>query len=552
MRVVQRAMIMSRQGEVSERAADRHSKLSVMVVEDDDALRGALTLLVEQEGHAVVSCSSANQALGHLCEGALPDIIVLDLVMPEMDGWEFRVSQKREPKWASIPIIAISADLSAKAEAIDAAAYLSKPISDRAFVETVRRVSRDLLQSRAVARDSEFQRLVSLGSLIGGIAHEINNPLAFVEGSLELLQRQLLALAGPARTVEPLVLAHALRALERTKVGVKRITDVVQCVSMFASADPSINESIDVHQSLESSLQVAANEIRHCATLERCYQPVHHVWGNPAKLGQVFLNLILNAVFEVNESGLENQLIRVRSGQEGPYVVVTIEDTASVHAGFAGKGLFDPSTMVTAGRLGLHFGLAVSREVVEAMGGSIEVRTNTSLARGGLARSEQPRGASFRILLPGVGQAAYPPPVLPPVIGVAAKRCSIAIIDDDPLMCEVLATILADDYDVAPFTSPRAALTAVLDGSFDLVLCDVMMPELNGIELYERLVRERPELANRFVFITGGAFTERARLFLRATDRPTVQKPFSRHALAKVIESTLVAAQLHGVALIER
>jgi CheY-like chemotaxis protein len=511
-----------------------------MVVEDDAATRAALTSLLETEGHTVVSCSSAAHALGFLREGVAPDLIVLDLLMPVMDGWEFRVEQKHEPKWASIPFIAISSDSSAKAAAIDAAAYLHKPIDHRLFVETVRRVARDLLESRAVARDSEFQRLISLGSLIGGVAHEINNPLAFLEGSLELLQRQLVALAGPARALEPLALANALRALERTKVGVKRITEVVQCVSMFAFADPSVSEAIDVHQSLESSLQVAANEIRHCTMLKRRYQALPHVLGNPAKLGQVFLNLILNAVFEINESGLENQLIRVHTAQEGPNVAITIEDTATVHDGLSAKSLFDPMTTVTSGRLGLHFGLAVSREVVEAMGGTIEVRCN------------QGTGASFRVLLPAASETVYPAPVLPAVMGVDVQRCGIAIIDDDALMCEVLASLLSDDYEVVSFTSPRIALAAALEGTFDLILCDVMMPELNGIELYERLVRERPELANRFIFITGGAFTERARLFLRATDRPTVQKPFSRQALMKVIQSTLAAAARGATPDVER
>jgi CheY-like chemotaxis protein/nitrogen-specific signal transduction histidine kinase len=511
-----------------------------MVVEHEGSTRAALTLLIEAEGHSVVSCPSAARALGFLREGAAPDLIVLDLLMPEMDGWEFRVQQKREPKWASIPVIAISSDSSAKAEAIDAAAYLQKPIADQLFVETIRRVARDLLESRAVARDSEFQRLVSLGSLIGGIAHEINNPLAFVEGSLELLQRQLVALAGPGRTLEPLGLANALRALERTKVGVKRITDVVRCVSMFAWADPSIDAAIDVHQSLESSLQVAANEIRHCAMLERRYQAVARVKGNPAKLGQVFLNLILNAVFEINESGLDNQLIRVSTAQEGPNVVITVEDTATVHDRLSVKSMFDPLATLASGKMGRNFGLAVSRELVEALGGTIEVRCN------------QASGVSFRVLLPRVSEEVYPAPVRPSVLGVTAKRCGIAVIDDDELMCEVLASLLSEDYEVVSFSSPHAALAAALDGTFDLILCDVMMPELNGIELYERLVRERPELASRFVFLTGGAFTERARLFLRATDRPTLQKPFSRQALLKVIESTLAAAQRNGAPHVTR
>jgi CheY-like chemotaxis protein len=102
------------------------------------------------------------------------------------------------------------------------------------------------------------------------------------------------------------------------------------------------------------------------------------------------------------------------------------------------------------------------------------------------------------------------------------------IVDDEPLMCEWVAAALEDDFAVTAFTSPRAALAALQEADFAAILCDVMMPELNGIDLYEEAVRERPMLSERFLFMTGGAFTERARLFLRQTGRPVLRKPCAR------------------------
>lgn len=533
--------------------------LKVMLIAEDEALRERLALTLRSADHWVIGCASAAVALGHLREGPTPDLIVLDLALPEPAITQLRHERLHaSSKWTSVPIIALTNDsVMVGAQAArhswshgEADAQLLKPIDPRGLLDAVQRVAHGV-QSRSLARVSEFQRLLSLGSLIGGIAHEINNPLAFVEGNLDLLQHQLLATVGPQAAPAPFAAANAMRALERIRVGTEQIASVVQCVSLFAAADPACIEPLDVHQVLESSLQVAAGEIRHAATLERAYDSAPHVRGNPAKLGQVFLNLLLNAVSAIRDSEERNHAIRVRTRVEPArasedsdraWVVITISDTASPRCASFASNLFDPLASVASGKMGLLFGLAISREVIESMGGSIEVSY------------PGPRGATFSVRLPSCTTTSYPAP-LPRVSAVvphgAGKRASIVAVDDDPLMCEVLATILCDEYDVATFTSPRAALASMLQGKFDLILCDVMMPDLNGIELYDRLVSERPELANRFIFITGGAFTERARVFLRRADRPIVKKPFAMRQLVKTIQNTLVAAELHGIPLIE-
>jgi two-component system, NtrC family, sensor kinase len=244
--------------------------LKIMVVDDDEHVREALKLRLESSAGEVVCCATGAQALARLRQRALPDVIVLDLMMPDMDGWQFRIEQRKDPEWAAIPVVVMSGDHSAKAEAVDAAAYLTKPVDDEALVSTIARVARDAESKRAKARAAELDRIISLGTLIGGIAHEINNPLAFVFGSLDILQRQLVRLAAP-QPVEPFSVASALRALENAKRGTERIAAVMRNASMFASADLESIEPIDVHEVLESSIQVASNEIRHGAHLVRSY-----------------------------------------------------------------------------------------------------------------------------------------------------------------------------------------------------------------------------------------------------------------------------------------
>ncbi|MDB4974926.1 MAG: Sensory box histidine kinase/response regulator [Myxococcaceae bacterium] len=498
--------------------------MKILVVDDDETVREALRMRLRDSHDEVVCCRGAREALEYLRRGELPDLIVLDLMMPDMDGWQFRVEQKKHPAWAGIPVIVMSGDYSPQAEAIDAAAYLCKPVEGHIFDEALEKVARELDQRKALARKSEFERLVSLGALVGGIAHEINNPLAFVFGSMDILQRQLLGLARPLAAPEPFSVASALRALEQAKVGAERIAAVVRSASMFASADLESIEPIDVHEVLESSIQIASNEIRHSAHLVRNYDDVPRVSGNLAKLGQVFLNLLLNAIYAIRAAAGRDHVIRVGTYSENNMVVVSIADSATVVDPSVLAAMFEPMSCTATGPTRLHFGLAVSSEVVQNMGGTIEVS------------AERPQGATFRVRLPGCTRESYAPPPRKPPTRLSNDRAAVLVVDDEPTVCELLAAQLSGPYDVAAFTSSRAALASMLEGNFDVILCDVMMPELNGMDLYARATRERPELAERFIFITGGAFTERARLFMNQTGRPVLRKPCAQEELLETVQ----------------
>jgi CheY-like chemotaxis protein len=127
---------------------------------------------------------------------------------------------------------------------------------------------------------------------------------------------------------------------------------------------------------------------------------------------------------------------------------------------------------------------------------------------------------------------------------VVRRRTSVLVVDDEPLMLEMIQSMLEAEYDLATFSDPRAALAAMLAGSFDVILCDLMMPELTGMDIYERVCVERSALAGKFIFISGGAFTERARTFVASNTRPLLTKPFHRAELLELLD--LIAAQWMG------
>jgi two-component system NtrC family sensor kinase len=172
-------------------ARTAQSRKTVLVVEDDEMGRKAISRALAEGGYQARGAVGAVDALAQLEKFPLPDVILLDLKMPGMSGWEFRVEQRRRSRIAHVPVIAISADISAHAAAIDAAAYLSKPFESRHLLDTIERVLLAAERDRLRVQLTESERLRALGVLAAGIAHEINNPLTIVLASTELSIRVL-------------------------------------------------------------------------------------------------------------------------------------------------------------------------------------------------------------------------------------------------------------------------------------------------------------------------------------------------------------------------
>jgi len=171
----------------------------VLVVEDEAIIRDALGPLLQEEGYEVSFSENGRDALDRLYTDSLPSIIVLDLRMPVMDGWQFRTIQKDDPKLGPIPVVVISADGSAQAAAISAEAYLRKPLDPQDLLTTVERVLFENRQ-RTSARPEELERLEALGRL-ASVWPEISNPLTLVtlnlSYALEELRPAIAALGTP-------------------------------------------------------------------------------------------------------------------------------------------------------------------------------------------------------------------------------------------------------------------------------------------------------------------------------------------------------------------
>jgi CheY-like chemotaxis protein len=183
--------------------------------------------------------------------------------------------------------------------------------------------------------------------------------------------------------------------------------------------------------------------------------------------------------------------------------------------------IFEPFFTTKPVGVGTGLGLSICHSYIQNMGGEIRVR------------SEVGRGTTFEVVLPAAPSEPSGSHHLVPAAGLSAPtRGRLLVIDDEPLLIAALTRTLAPEHEVVAFTSARQALERVRAGErYALILCDLMMPEMTGMELHETLRTEVPEMAERMVFLTGGAFTEAARVFLENTHLPCLEKPFEPETL---------------------
>jgi len=370
----------------------------------------------------------------------------------------------------------------------------------------------DMFERMAVA-----DRMLTVGTLAAGVAHEINNPLAYAATNLAIIANELPALiAGqPTRLATAELPALVADACE----GVARVSAIVRDLRALARPDDESRGPVDVAAVLVSSVKMAHNEIRHRAqVIEAVADGLPPVHANASRLGQVFLNLLLNAAQAIPEGRAQHNKIEVRAALLNGQVVVEIEDTGAGIASSILPRIFDPFFTTKAPGVGMGLGLAICHQIVRALDGQITVSSRVGF------------GTTFRVALPTT-LATHEHPEIPVRPTVRAGR--ILLIDDEPALGRSLSALLEGEHEVVPVTRARDALARIAEGErFDVVLCDLMMPELSGIDLYKLAPCD---VRDRIVFMTGGAFTPEARTFLAATDRPRLEKPFTEQALRDAI-----------------
>jgi signal transduction histidine kinase len=501
------------------------SSRSVLIVDDEHDIREVFEAVLRYDGYEVLSCGDGQQALDMLRRGARPDAIILDLMMPVMDGWQFRVAQKADPALASIPVIAVSADRTAKAAAIAADVYLAKPVDVNALLAALDRLllarEREALQARLVETD----RLTSLGTIAASVAHEINNPLSYAIANLELVTNLLAENAhGLATPGSPLALA-----LADSHEGLLRIRTIVRDLRTFSRpADDGIGP-VDVERVLDSSANIVSSEVRHRARLVKDYGGVPRGLANEARLGQVFLNLIVNAAQAIPEGHADANEIRLttRHDRRG-HVIIEVSDTGEGMTPDVLAHIFEPFFTTKPLNKGTGLGLSICKSLVERLDGTLSVESIVG------------KGSVFRLSFPEFPEdiardnaARSAPTDALGAPGAVPRRGRVLIVDDEPRLCAILGRLLSGEHDVTTLTNAAVAAERIAKGErFDVIFSDLMMPGMSGMELHAELARVAPDQAKRMVFLTGGAFTPKASEFMCTVRNRFVDKPFDYAVLS--------------------
>jgi len=369
-------------------------------------------------------------------------------------------------------------------------------------------------------------RFAAVGTLAAGVAHEVNNPLAYLLANLAFVVERLpeLQSAGPALGA---ALDEMTPALREAITGAQRVKEIVADLKTFSRPELPGGTPVELEPLLDAVLRLLENELKRRAALVREVAPLPRVIGNEARLAQVFLHLLNNALEALPDEDARSNRIRVSAFERGREVVVEVADNGAGIPPEQQRRVFDPFFTTRAVGDGMGLGLSVCHGIVTAMGGRIEL-------------SSQPgEGTTVRVTLPRADQEKVRPPSDPNRMAMIALP-RLLVIDDEPLLSGAIRRMLLGEAEVVSCTTIDEAFVMLARGDkFDAILCDLMLPGRGGAEFHAELSVTAPQLAARLGFVTGGAVTEEAQAFVRKHADRVLDKPFSRNALRAMVKSLI-------------
>jgi len=354
----------------------------IAIIDDNTDIVEAVTEMLGDLGYRVTSYRDAGLALEALERAEIPSLIVLDLMMPRMDGWTFRLKQRACARLRDVPVIVMSASGSAQAEAIDADAYLRKPLSMERLCSTIEQTLARAERRHLLAHSAELERLRALGLLAASIAHEINNPLTYIGGNLDLALRDCQSLPYASDLVA--AVGSLAKKLGSARIGTDHVAEIVSGLLVFARSENDAENTADVTRSLDGAVRIAKAYAAPRARLRWRPCALPPVVGQEGRLAQVFLNLIMNAAQAIEPGAPESNSISISARSDDRTVTIEIADTGRGIAPENIERVFEAFFTTKPPGQGTGIGLSFCKDVVEQVGGTIQVlsseETGTTIA----------------------------------------------------------------------------------------------------------------------------------------------------------------------------
>jgi len=386
------------------------------------------------------------------------------------------------------------------------------------------------------ARLAVSERLAALGTLTAGIAHEINNPLAYNLGNLTYALSDfppLVAELGDMLGADPrwpsvaARCAEFLAALQEARDGAERVERIVADMKTLSQSRERAHHPVSLSRILDAALRMASHEIKLHTRLVKEIEAAPPVLCDEGKLSQVIVNLVLNATQSMKGRPVADNELRITLGTDRDgYARVDVTDNGTGIEPAVLPRIFDPFFTTKEFGVGSGLGLSVCHSIVAAHGGEITVA------------SELGRGTTFRVRLP---PSQIPlEAVVPTAVAPSLPALRLLIIDDEPGVGRTLRRALGSLHETVILASAvEAKLLLDVDSAFDVVISDLMMAEVSGIDLYTWAVTRHPSVAKRMIFMTGGAYTAEGKQFIADHPDRHIMKPFDIARLIAVIKTIL-------------
>jgi len=520
---------------------DNLTTARILIVDDEPTNVRLLERLLATAGYRHVESTTDSRLALDRYRTHQPDLVLLDLMMPHLDGVAVLEQLRAELRAGDyLPVLVLTADvtLEAKRRALAAGAsdfvtkpfeqvevllrignlletrrlYLALETQNRTLEQTVKERTERLLQSEKVA---------TMGSLLAGVAHELNNPLAILSGHTQLLRETV---------TDPAVVRRA----EKIGQAADRCVRIVR--NFLALVRQRAPERADVWlgQIVQEAVELLGYELRTSdVDVDVDIAPgVPRLSGDPHQLHQVVVNLITNAHHAMRRHpGPRRITLTVRHDPSRDQVRLEVADSGPGIPPDVRARVFEPFFTTKPSGEGTGLGLSLCRGIIEDHGGTIDVT------------SEPGHGARFVIELPVLTRETKERATDPEerVPRVAAK--TVLVVDDEADVAEILAEALSrDGHTVDDARQGATALDMLAVRPYDLIICDTQMPVLDGEGFYIELGRRFPALRNRVIFLTGDVLSREKREFLESTGAPYLTKPCDLAEVRRLVQRTLAAA----------
>lgn len=423
--------------------------------------------------------------------------------------------------------------LEVKGREVALVADSASPVTENGELLGAVMVLREVTEQKRLQQRLEIaDRLASLGTMAAGVAHEVNNPLAVVVGNADLVLESLRRARAALTTagIAPDVVA-ALEDAEAAQTDLQsaagRVTRIVEDLRAFSRPAADAADAADPARAVEWAVRATSRELGSRARVVSSLAKTPRVALDETRLGQVLVNLLINAAHAIEPGRVDCNCVTVSTGlDEAGNVTIEVEDSGSGIPEDVLPHVFEPFFTTKSSGIGTGLGLAICHGIVAGCGGKIDVESRVGT------------GTCFRVVLP-------PAPPLKvasrPVLGPLSPEISgrLLVIDDDELVLRALTRQLKM-HTVVGVTSARQALDRLERGErFDVIVSDLMMPEMTGVEFFETLLERFPCAAQQVIFMTGGALTPKVASFLASVPNSCLMKPCDSAALGNAVQELL-------------